>query len=374
MADLTKQEQLDKRKMSILKALVDDYVTNAEPVGSRTIATKYDMGISSATIRNEMADLEDMGYLTHPHTSAGRVPSDKGYRTYVNSILADKRQDTEELLRFKNYLETRINEFHDIIKVASGLLSRIVPYAAVSMVSSVSTLTVKAVQLVPIESGKALAVVVMSNDAIKNKMVRLDTSVTPEDVLRLSSIVNDQFEGLAAETVKDFSINDLMMLMGSENLRILPLIDAVIDCILQCGETEVYHEGESNILMHPEFEDVSKAKTMLEVLHSDDVLKDIFTSDENPGGLTIRIGSENEMPDMKDCSVISATYSINDTSIGTIGVLGPKRMNYAKVISALEFIRRRLNRDVAAGIKDRPGRQQITGRSGGRNKEDRNDG
>ena len=344
-----RQEELDARKLTILKALIDDYVGSAEPVGSRTIARKYNMGVSPATIRNEMADLEEMGYLVQPHTSAGRVPSDKGYRTYVNSILAEKRRDTDELIRFKQYLEQRISEFHEIIQVASNLLSKIVPYATVAMVSSVNTLTVKAVQLVPIETGKALIVVVMSNDMIKNKMVAIDPSVKPEDIIRLSSIVNDQFSGLEAETVKEFSINDLMVLMGSENLRVLPLIDGIIDCVSRCSDTEVYHDGESNILVHPEFGDAGKAKAMLEVLHQDDMLKDIFISDENPNGLTIKIGSENDVPDMAECSVISASYSIDDTCIGTIGVLGPKRMNYAKVISALDMVRRKLDGDLAAG-------------------------
>ncbi len=346
-------DQLDERKRSILKAIIDDYVSSAEPVGSRTIARKSDMGLSPATIRNEMADLEEMGYLTQPHASAGRIPSDKGYRAYVNDILNIQDSEMGDLRKLQEYLETKISEFHDMIKIASGLLSRITPYTAVSMVSSVNTLTVKAVQLVPIERGKALAVVVMSNDAIKNKLVLLDTTVTPETVLRLSNIVNEQFAGLTAETVRKFSINDLMLLMGSENLRILPLIDGALDCIAQCDDTEVYHEGDSNLLIHPEFGDIAKAKAMLEVLHQDDMLKDIFSSDDSPGGLTIRIGSENPKEEISDCSVISATYSINDTCIGTIGVLGPKRMNYAKVISALEYIKRKLNREVNRISEDR---------------------
>ena len=346
-AETFHQDSMDERKRTILKAIIDDYVTSAEPVGSRTIAKKSDMGLSPATIRNEMADLEEMGYLTQPHASAGRIPSDKGYRAYVNEILNVRHADIEELSKFQEYLENKISEFHEMIKAASALLSKITPYTAVSLVSSVNKLTVKAVQLVPIEKGKALAVVVMSNDAIKNKMVMLDSTVTPETVLRLSSIVNEQFAGLTAETVREFSINDLMILMGSENLRILPLIDGVLDCISQCDDTEVYHDGDANLLIHPEFGDVTKAKAMLEVLHSDDVLKDIFTTDENPGGLTVRIGTENSKEEMSDCSIISATYSINDTCIGTIGVLGPKRMNYAKVISALEYIKRKLNREVS---------------------------
>lgn len=345
-------DSIDERKFMILKAIIDDYIASAEPVGSRTIAKKSEMGLSPATIRNEMADLEEMGYLTQPHASAGRIPSDKGYRAYVNEILNIRHTDMEELQKLQEYLESRINEFHEMIKVASALLSKITPYTAVSMVSSINKLTVKAVQLVPVEKGKALTVVVMSNDAIKNKMVMLDSTVTPETVLRLSAIVNEQFAGLTAETVREFSINDLMVLMGSENLRVLPLIDGVLDCISQCDDTEVYHEGDSNLLIHPEFGDVTKAKAMLEVLHSDDILKDIFTADENAGGLTVRIGTENRKEEMSDCSVISATYSINDTCIGTIGVLGPKRMNYAKVISALEYIKRKLNHEVNTAVNE----------------------
>ena len=339
-----RDENLDERKLIILKAIIDDYINSMEPVGSRTVAKKYDMGLSSATIRNEMADLEEMGYLSQPHASAGRIPSDKGYRVYVDHMLALNQKDAAELDRLKNYLEERIREWHDMIKVASGVLSKLTQYAAVSMVSSVDRLSVKAVQLVPVEQGRALVVVVMSNDAIQNKLVTIDRSVDPETVLRMSSIVNEQFAGITAEEARDFSINDLMILMGSENLRVLPLIDGILDCIAQCGSTEIYRDGDANLLSHPEFCDVTKAKNLLEVLHRDDFLKEVFSHEGSESGITIRIGSENAHEEVSDCAVVSATYSINDTCIGTIGVLGPKRMNYAKVISALEYIRKRLNR------------------------------
>ena len=337
-------QELDLRKKIILKAIVDDYVSTAEPVGSRTIAKKYDMGLSPATIRNEMADLEDMGYLIQPHTSAGRVPSDKGYRTYVNELLNTDIATVNNLASMQTYLEKKIDEFRELIHVASEMLSEITKYTAVSVVSSSTELKVKTVRIVPVEKGKALVVVVMSNDAIQNKMISIDTSMTPDTVFSLSEILNDKLRGLSVAKVKDIDFNNVVYLLGAENLNILPIIDGVLDCMARCSDSEVYHKGEANMFMHPEFEDIDKAKNMLKVLGSDEKLKELFEGASADGGYIIRIGSENPIEDMSDCAIISATYNINDTCVGTIGVIGPKRMNYAKVISALEYIRNKINK------------------------------
>lgn len=336
-------QELDLRKKIILKAIVDDYVSTAEPVGSRTIAKKYDMGLSPATIRNEMADLEDMGYLIQPHTSSGRVPSDKGYRTYVNELLNTDIKTVTNLVSMQSYLEKKIDEFRELIHVASEMLSEITKYTAVSVVSAVDELRVKAIQLAPLEKSRVLVVVVMSNDAIQNKMVTVDGGLKPDDVLRLSNVLNDNFVGLSVSKVKSIDINSLVYLIGSENLSILPIIDGVFDCMNKCADSEVHHEGEANMFMHPEFGDIDKAKNMLQVLHSDDKLKELFANANPDGGYLIKIGSENFTEDMNDCAIISATYNINDTCVGTIGVIGPKRMNYAKVISALEYIKNKIN-------------------------------
>ncbi len=333
--------------MLILKAIVDDYIKSMEPVGSRTIAKKYDMGLSSATIRNEMADLEEMGYLSQPHTSAGRIPSDKGYRLYVDRMIRPEEQSFREVERLAAALEARIGEFNQLIKTASDMISQMTQYTSIAMASASRRSAIKALQIVPVETGRVLVIVVMGNDVIKNQLISIDSSISPELLIRLSHIVNEKFTGCPADQISMMMINEIVRQAGVERAMLLPIVDGILDCIKQCETTEVFTSGASNLLCHPEFNDIEKARSLLDLLHNEAILTDLLEQCADAGGLVIRIGAENELNEINECSVVTATYSVNNTSVGTIGVLGPTRMDYSKVISSLEYVRKQINRRMA---------------------------
>ncbi len=341
-------EELDARKMSILKAIIDDYIASVEPVGSRTIARKYDMGLSSATIRNEMADLEEMGYLSQPHTSAGRIPSDKGYRLYVDKLMNPNepilKPTEEDLEAIRDFMERRIHELNQMVRAASEIVSRITHYTAIGMAGSVKKHAIKALQIISVDPCKLLVVVVLDNDIIKNQIVKMSEPLLPEELSRLTVICDNILSGNKAEEITIAMINDIVALSGIERGRLLPIVDGILECIKQCDSAEIYTEGAAKLFEHPEFNNISKAKTLLELLNKEEELAKLLHHCEDAGakGIVIRIGNENEMLEVSDCSVITATYSIDGINLGTIGVIGPTRMDYSKVISALEYVRKRL--------------------------------
>ncbi|HIU29821.1 MAG TPA: heat-inducible transcription repressor HrcA [Candidatus Egerieisoma faecipullorum] len=343
-----KYEELDARKMSILKAIIDDYIASVEPVGSRTIAKKYDMGLSSATIRNEMADLEEMGYLSQPHTSAGRIPSDKGYRLYVDKLMDPNepvlKPTQEDLEAIRDFMQRRIHELNQMVRAASEIVSRITHYTAIGMAGSVKKHAIKALQILSLDIRKLLVVVVLDNDIIKNQIVKLSQPLLPEELSRLSVICANLLTGNKADEITAEIINDIIALSGIDRERVLPIVEGILECIKQCDSAEIYTEGTANLLEHPEFNNLSKAKTLLELLNKEEELAKLLHSCEDGGakGIVIRIGTENELLEVSDCSVITATYSVDGINLGTIGVIGPTRMDYGKVISALEYVRKRL--------------------------------
>lgn len=341
-------EELDSRKMLILKAIIDDYISSVEPVGSRTIAKKYDMGLSSATIRNEMADLEEMGYLTQPHTSSGRIPSEKGYRLYVDKLMnmsePSLKPTEEDLITIKGYMEDKIQELNQIVKAASEVVSRITHYTTIGMSSNIKKHALKALQIIPIDEYKLIVVVVLDNDIIKNHMVKLGEKLTKEEISKISVICTNLLLDNRAEDITLEKVNEIVVLSGIEREKILPILDGILDCIKQCDSSEIYTEGTANLLEHPEFNDVSKVKSLIELFNNEEEMAKLLNNCENAGakGIVVKIGTENELSEVSNCSVITATYSINGINLGTIGVIGPTRMDYNKVISALEYVRKRM--------------------------------
>lgn len=365
-------EELDYRKMSILKAVIDDYIETREPVGSRTIAKKYGMGLSSATIRNEMADLEELGYLSQPHTSAGRIPSEKGYRLYVDKLmqLEDRlgfEPTAEELEDVKVRMQHEIGEMSDQIRVASELVSRLTEYTSIAISGAADgTQRIKALQVVPVEPGKALAVIVLDDDSVKNAVIQHDKAITPETLMNVSTHCNLLFAGHRVEEISMNMINSVSEATGVARTALMPVIDGIFECIKKASDAEVHTEGAVKFLSHPEFSDVGKAKGILELLNRDDLMIDLIKECSTSDGLVIRIGSENKIEELNECSVVTATYSVNGVKLGTIGVLGPTRMDYPRVVAALEYVRKRLTGgnsiDAPEGMALLPGdnAQQVT--------------
>lgn len=344
---------LDDRKLRILRAIVDDYINTAEPVGSRTIARKHELGLSSATIRNEMADLEEMGYLSQPHTSAGRIPSDKGYRLYVDQLMEVRQLTPEEIDSIKNVMEIKINELSQLIRQAAAAMSRITRYTSVAVTSQLKKSVLKAIQVVPIEDGKALVIVVTNAGVVRNGLVRIAESIKPDFLIRISNILNDKLSGLTIEKINLKLLNEIEHLMGAPVELVLPIIDGVADCINQIDCSEVYHEGATNIFNYPEFRDVMKAKEFLHILDEKELMCNLLNMRKSNNGLNIQIGTENELEEIKDCSIIAATYSIGDSVLGSIGVIGPTRMEYPRVISSMNYIRNKINDELAKLIGGR---------------------
>lgn len=345
---------LDDRKRRILQAIIDDYIDTAEPIGSRTIARRHELGLSSATIRNEMADLEEMGYIAQPHTSAGRVPSDKGYRLYVDQLMKARELTQDELDAIRAAMEIRINELSQLIRQASVVMSRITGYTSIAMTPKMHKSTLKAIQVVPIEAGKVLVIVVTNAGVLRNNLVKLNEVTVPEMIIKVSNVLNDKLNGLTLEQINTNVINEIQRIAGVTKETLLPILEGVSDCIDQIDNTEVYLDGTANILNYPEFMDVARAKEFLAVLNEKSKLSKFLSDSLENNAISVKIGSENEDEGIQDCSLVTANYNLGDIFIGSIGIIGPTRMEYPKVISSVNYIRKKINLEINKLIGKEP--------------------
>ncbi len=337
---------LDDRKIKILRAIIDDYITTAEPIGSRTIAKKYELGLSSATIRNEMADLEDMGFLAQPHTSSGRIPSDKGYRIYVDQLMKTKDLTMEEMENIGKSLEAKINELSQLIRQASAVLSKITNYTSVAVTPQLKKNILKAIQVVPIEPGKALVIVVTHAGLVKNSIVKISESVLPDFLIRVSNIFNEKLSGLSIEQINLPLIMEIESEIGLSKELLMPILNSVADCINQGENSEVYLDGATNIFNYPEFRDIAKAREFLHVLDEKSLICKLLNTCSNSKDINVSIGAENELLEIRDCSLVTAAYSIGDVTIASIGIIGPTRMEYPRVVTSMKFIREKINEEI----------------------------
>ncbi len=344
---------LDDRKLRILQAIIDDYINTAEPVGSRTIAKKHELGLSSATIRNEMADLEDMGFLEQPHTSAGRVPSDKGYRLYVDQLMQINELSESDIEKIRNAMDIKINELSQIIRNASVVMSQFTKYTSLAVTPQIKRSVLKAVQVVPIEPGKALVIVVTDSNIVRNNLIRIPEKITPDYLIQVSNMLNDKLKGYTLEMLKSNLLNgDAEQLTSLPYDLMRPILDGIEDLIKLIDQPEIYLEGTTNILNFPEFKEVQKAKEFLSLLDEKKLMSDILNSNINKNEIIIQIGNENVIQGIKDCSLVTASYSVDDHLIGTIGIIGPTRMEYSKVVSSLNYIRNKINQEILKLLGD----------------------
>jgi heat-inducible transcriptional repressor len=329
--------ELDARKRKVLEAIVIDYIATAEPVGSRTIARKYNLGVSSATIRNEMADLEEMGLIEQPHTSAGRVPSDTGYRYYVDCIMEKKALANEAKELIKDSFRIKIKQLEELIQLSLKILSSMTSYTSLVLAPQHDKSALQLIQLMLVEPGKALIVIITDGGRIENRLVDIPEAITKTDLEIVSQILNQKFRGLQ---IKDWD-KTILNLVRSQLLKqrqVATLALELLDSLLrEERDDKVYLAGALNIFNQPEFKDVSKVKSILELLEDENTLSDIL-KDEMEEGIQVKIGGENKCESIKDCSLITATYKINGKTLGTIGLLGPTRMHYDQAMSILEFI------------------------------------
>lgn len=339
---------MDERKKKILRAIVQDYISTAEPIGSRTISRKFDLGISPATIRNEMADLEELGLLEQPHTSAGRVPSDAGYRYFVDCLMEPLRITEEERGIIERETAKRISEIQEVITHTSKLLSQLTNLTSIVLGPQKGKGAFNQMHFLPYQPGQAIMVVVKENGAVENHIVEIGESITVEELQHIASVFNQKMRGQTLTQVKKGLLHEIY----SELTKQRSMIDnalAMLETILGDEEEKerIYLGGTLNMLNQPEFRDLDKVKSLFKVFEEDDRLKKLI----HPGqeGLSVTIGGENTLKEFQDCSVISATYRVNGETIGAVGVLGPTRMDYAKAMAIVDFMTRSLSEILSRG-------------------------
>ena len=333
---------IEDRKIRILQAIINDYIRTGDPVGSRTIAKNYNLGIGSATIRNEMADLEDMGYLEQPHASAGRIPSSKGYRLYVDQLMDNQMLTIEEDLRIKQYIiDSAMLEVDKIVKQTSALLSELTKLTCVIETPSVKRSFIKSIQLIKVDDHNLVSVFLTDTGVIKNHIMKLNNRVPEVETLTLiNEVINNRLVNLSIQEINLEVINNLKRDLGAYEEIFNAILPILYETLNSADSTEVFMEGTTNIFNYPEYNDIDKAKEMLSLLNDKEALMDLFNPQEN---ITVSIGDENYKPQARDCSIISAEYSFKDRPIGKIGLIGPRRINYSKVITIMSEVIKELN-------------------------------
>lgn len=333
---------LSDRKQKILQAIIDEYIGTAEPVGSRAISKRNELGLSSATIRNEMADLEDMGYLVKPHTSAGRIPSDSGYRFYVNSLMQRYQMSVEAIEELKNALAERVSQLDVLIKRASIIASTLTDYTTVVTSPALNRSTIQKLDLINLGNGMMMLIIVTRSGLIKNRVLAID--ISDYDVSRLQNVFNERLSGKVADEItlemikeiEDFAENELKL----PTKNVIAILNFLYESIDDLDETEVYINNAKSILQYPEFADVKKAREMLDFFENKENIKKLIgaSKSELKDGVGIKIGAENDFEALENSSLVTVDYRVGDRVLGKIGVIGPKRMNYAKVIASLDCI------------------------------------
>ena len=335
--------ELSERKVKILQAIIRNYLETGEPVGSRTISKYTDLNLSSATIRNEMSDLEEMGYILQPHTSAGRIPSDKGYRLYVDTMMEQKDREIEEM---KEVMVQKEDKMDQLLKQVAKLLAVNTNYASMITTPTIHTNHLKFIQLSRVDVNQLLAVVVVEGNVIKNNIIHTAEELDDETLLKLNILLNTHLNGLALEEINLGMISSLKQQAGIHSEIVADVIDAIAESIHAEEDLEVYTSGANNIFRYPELADQQKASSIINTFEEKQLLTELVQenlSDENNTGIQVYIGEETPIQSMKDCSVVTATYELGEGMRGTIGIIGPKRMDYDKVIGTLKTITHQLD-------------------------------
>ncbi|MDQ0190488.1 heat-inducible transcription repressor HrcA [Alicyclobacillus cycloheptanicus] len=333
---------LTDRQKLILSMIVEDYVRGAEPVGSRALSKHQEIQLSAATIRNEMADLEELGYLDQPHTSAGRIPSQKGYRFYVDHLLNRREIDARTLAALREVYFQKMNEAERIFHQTATVLSQLTQYTTIVLGPQVHEERIKSIQLVPLTSHTAVAILVTETGQVQSRQVQWLEDISPEDMSQLVSLLNTKLQGVPVSQLRSRSYREIAAEMTNvlehcENaIAMLDELCAVADS----ADERLYVGGTTNILAQPEFRDVEKVRPLLALLEEEGALRRVLPS--SGSGIQVRIGMENGLEPLQDCTVISATYTIAGKSVGSVGVLGPTRMDYARVMQILDYASRSL--------------------------------
>ncbi len=344
--------ELNDRKKAILQAIVDAYIDTAEPIGSRTISKMNDLGLSSATIRNEMADLEEMGYLDQPHSSAGRVPSYLGYRFYVDTLMQRYSLNLNEMKRINDFLKSTVREFDNAIADISKIVSELTQYTTIAFAPRMDRGSIKKFDIIAIDERHFVVVMITNAGLVKNKMFSTKGPIKEETLLLLAKVLNDHIAKKALDSTTLAQITVLISSLTESEDILGPVLGYVSEIVKELLNTEVYLGGVKNIFNYPEFFDLRKARDFIDLLDNKEEMIQAFEEEPEKNARNIHkneivkvtIGNENKAERLKEVSVIRADYKLGDKVLGSIGLIGPTRMNYAKTISELDYFVRNLNK------------------------------
>ena len=331
---------LDERKKKVLQAIVEEYINTAEPVSSNSLITKYDLNCSSATIRNEMADLEKKGLLDKMHTSSGRVPSAKGYRYYVDELLKDDNISLEEVKYISEKLESKVNEIEDLTKITANTISEVTHYTTIAIGPKASEQIIEEIKFVLLGSRMILAVIMTDTQMVKETIIKFDEDISEKQVKTLNYVFNNKLKNQPIEIINKPLEEYLYQEMSDMVKVIKPIIEQIKKLLFE--DNEIHMQGTRRELDLPEFNSLQVAKNFMNILDEKELIADMLNSGFAED-INVYIGGENEKEELKDFSVITFKHKVGNKDIGTIGIIGPKRMDYSKVISVMKYINQKLN-------------------------------
>ena len=331
------------RKLKILHAIIQNYLETGEPVGSRTISKYTDLNLSSATIRNEMADLEELGYILQPHTSAGRIPSDQGYRLYVDMLMEEKEQELNEM---QEQMLDKADRMEQLLSQAARVLANSTNYATMVSTPVSSANKLKFIQLSAVDEEQIIAVIVLGGNVIKNKIINVEEPLSNENLLKLNMLLNTTLTGMSIEEINLGLIARLKEQAGIHSGVVGNVLDAVAEVIQVDNDMQIYTSGATNIFKYPELSDKQSAQEIISAFEEKQQLNELVTQTlarEDNTGIQVYIGDETPVQNMKDCSVVTATYELGEGMKGTIGIIGPKRMDYEHVLKSMKRLQNELD-------------------------------
>lgn len=335
---------LTERQLLILQVIVDDFIRSAQPVGSRTLSKKEDITFSSATIRNEMADLEDLGFIEKTHSSSGRVPSEMGYRYYVDHLLSPKRLTKVEIGQIKSIFAERIFELEKTVQKSAQILSELTNYTSIVLGPKVNENKLRSLQIIPINETMAVAIIVTNTGHVENKTITFPGTIKPGDIEKVVNILNERLTGIPLAELRDRLYKEVVNLLKVHIENYDSFLKALDNTFISDSGEKIYFGGKTNMLNQPEFNDLSRVKSLLTMIEDEHAFYDLLKEKEN--GISISIGRENQVSAMDNCSLITAAYSVGTRQIGTIAILGPTRMEYSRVISLLEHVAKDLSKAI----------------------------
>lgn len=327
---------LTKRQQQILAGVVESFVENAEPVGSRTISKRNDVDYSAATVRNEMADLEEMGFLEQPHASAGRIPTNQGYRYYVDYLVKPRALDLKDIITIQKYFAQKINELEQVFQQTAIIISELTNYTSIVLGPEVFQNTLKHLQIIPLSDHKAVAIMVTNTGHVEKRSITVPEHGALNELEKLINLLNDKLSGIPLHRIRSHMYSEISKELSKHTEQYEALLE-IVDQVLNTNEHErIFMGGTTNLMNQPEFHDVRKVKLIFDLFEDQDVMMQLF--DPENTGLRVSIGNENELEAVSHCSIITSSFTIQGQHVGSIGVLGPTRMDYSKLIGLINYL------------------------------------